>query len=86
MKIIYYILLCCSCLVSCHSQTKNKEMKSDLKISLLLYPSMSVEDIRYSVDIINDSLIVKKKPFDNKEYRGRPNGRKVLWVDTVWVL
>jgi hypothetical protein len=44
-------------------------MKSDLNLSLLFYPSMSIEDIRYSVDIINDSLIVKKNVIDNKEYR-----------------
>ena len=59
MKTIYCILLCCSCLVSCHSQTKNKEMESDLNLLLLFYPSMS-EDIRYSVDIVNDSLIIKR--------------------------
>jgi hypothetical protein len=67
MKAIYCILLCCSCLASCHSQAKNKEMKSNLNLSLLFYPSMSLEDIRYSVDIINDSLMVKKNTIDNKE-------------------
>ena len=75
MKTVYYILLCCF-LTSCHSQTKNKEMKSDLKLSLLFYPSMSIEDIRYSVDIVNDSLIAKNhyyvhlvKGAEDKEYR-----------------
>ena len=73
MKTVYCILLCCSCLVSCHSQTKNKEMKSDLNLSLLFYPSMSKEyDIRYSIDIINDSLIVKRQDnIYNKEYSGK---------------
>lgn len=60
MKTVYCILLCCSCLVSCHSQAKNKEMKSDLRISLLFYPSMSKEAPIYSVDIANDSLIIKR--------------------------
>jgi len=60
MKTICCILLCCSCFVSCHSQTKNKKMESDLNLSLLFYPSMLIEDIRYSVDIINDSLVIKK--------------------------
>ena len=59
MKAINFILLCCFCLTSCHSQTKNNEMENDLKISLLFYPSMTIEDIRYSVDIVNDSLITK---------------------------
>jgi hypothetical protein len=71
MKTLYCILLCCFSLVSCHSQTKNKEMQSDFNLSLVFYPSMSIEDIRYYIEIINDSLIVKKKPFDNKEYRGK---------------
>jgi hypothetical protein len=50
--------------------------KFDLKISLLFYPSMSIEDIRYSVDIINDSLVVKDhyyvhlvKDTEDKEYK-----------------
>jgi hypothetical protein len=34
--------------------------KSDLSLLLLFYPSMSIEDIRYSIDITNDSLICKK--------------------------
>lgn len=46
-------------------------MKPDLNISLLFYPSKSIEDIRYSIDIINDSLIVKERDFGNKEYRGK---------------
>jgi hypothetical protein len=46
-------------------------MKSDLNVSLLFYPSMAEKDIRYFVDIINDSLIVKQKSFDSKEYRGK---------------
>jgi hypothetical protein len=60
MKTVYFVLLFGFCLVSCNSQVKNKEMKSDLNLSLLFYPSISIEDIRYSVDIVNDSLIVKK--------------------------
>ena len=72
MKIIYCIILCCSCLVSCNSQAKNKEMKSDLNLSLFFYPSMSVGRVIYSIDIINDSLIIKKNnSIDNKEYRGK---------------
>jgi hypothetical protein len=53
--------------------SKKKEMKSDLNVLLLFYPSMSKDyDIRYSVDIINDSLIVKRYDnIDNKEYRGK---------------
>ena len=35
-------------------------MKSGLNLSLRFYPSMSITDIRYSIDIINDSLIIKK--------------------------
>ncbi|MDR1652537.1 MAG: hypothetical protein LBS01_02575 [Prevotellaceae bacterium] len=47
-------------------------MKNDLNISLLFSPSIfSIDDIRYSIDIINDSLIVKKQIIDNKEYRGK---------------
>ncbi|MDR1654178.1 MAG: hypothetical protein LBS01_11155 [Prevotellaceae bacterium] len=46
-------------------------MKNDLNISLLFYPSMSIEDIRYSIDIVDDSLIIKKQIIDNKEYRGK---------------
>ena len=42
-------------------------MKSDLNLSLLFYPSMLIENIRYSVDIIKDSLIVKKNYVGNKE-------------------
>lgn len=47
--------------------------KSDLSLSLLFYPSMSIESIIYLVDIINDSLIVKKNsPSGNsEEYRGK---------------
>lgn len=71
MKTIYCILLSCSCLVSCHSQAKNKEMKSDLQISLLFYPSRSIEDIRYSIDIVNDSLIIKKQIIGDKAYCGK---------------
>ena len=72
MKTTCCILLCCSCLASCHSHAQNKEMKSDLNLSLLFYPSMSIEDIRYSLDIINDSLIVKRYDnIDNKEHRGK---------------
>jgi hypothetical protein len=48
-------------------------MKSDLNISLFFYPSMSIEDIRYSVDIMSDSLIIMEyRPSgNNKEYRGK---------------
>jgi hypothetical protein len=60
MKYVYFTILCCFCLTSCHAQIKNKEMKYDLNISLLFYPSMSIEDIRYSINIISDSLIIKK--------------------------
>jgi hypothetical protein len=71
MKTVYLITLFCVCLTSCHSQIKNNEMENDLNISLLFYPSISIDDIRYSVDIVNDSLIVKKHFIDNKEYRGK---------------
>jgi hypothetical protein len=71
MKTAYFIILFCACLTSCHSQTKNNEMKNDLNISLLFSPSIfSIDDIRYSIDIVNDSLIVKKQIIDNKEYIG----------------
>jgi hypothetical protein len=46
-------------------------MKTNLNLSLLFYPSMSSIDPIYSIDIINDSLIIKKKHLDNKEYRGK---------------
>ncbi|GAB6013486.1 hypothetical protein [Viscerimonas tarda] len=46
-------------------------MKTDLNLSLLFYPSMSSIDPIYSIDIINDSLIVKQKHHENKEYRGK---------------
>ena len=42
-------------------------MKSDLNVSLLFYPSMLIENIRYSIDIISDSLIVKKNHIGSKE-------------------
>jgi hypothetical protein len=80
IKTACFLLVCCFCLTSCHHQTKNNEIKnmekSDLKISLLFYPSMSIEDIRYSVDIINDSLIAKDHYYihmvigaEDKEYK-----------------
>ena len=78
MKTINFIFLCCFCLASCHSQTMNNEMtnieKSDLKISLFFYPGpsmLSVEDIRYCITIVNDSIIIRKQKFGNKEYRGK---------------
>jgi hypothetical protein len=47
-------------------------MKSDLNLTLLFYPSMSIENPIYSVDIANDSLIIKRHDFiDNKEYRNK---------------
>ena len=46
--------------------------KFDLKISLLFYPSIfSMDDIRYSIDIVNDSITIKKQIIDNREYRGK---------------
>lgn len=72
MKTAYYILLCCSCLVSCHSQAKNKEIKSDLSLSLLFYSSFSSADPIYSIDMINDSLIIKlNNHMGKKEYRNK---------------
>jgi hypothetical protein len=46
-------------------------MKSDLNLSLFFYPSMSSIDPIYSIDIISDSLIIKQKHLENKEYRGK---------------
>lgn len=80
MKTFYFILLCCFCLTSCHSQTKNKEMKNELNISLLFYPSMSIDNIRYSIDIINDSLIIKKQIIDDKEYRGKLTSNQCMEI------
>jgi hypothetical protein len=72
MKTACFITLLCACLTSCHSQTRNNEMKNELHISLLFSPSIfSIDDIRYSIDIVNDSLIVKKQIIDNNEYRGK---------------
>jgi len=59
MKTVYFVLLCCLCLISCHYQTKSNMEKFDLKISLFFYPSMANEDIKYSIDIVKDTLIVK---------------------------
>ncbi len=75
MKTICSILLCCLCLVSCCGQKKN----NDLRLSLLFYPSMAKEDIRYSIDIINDSLITKKY------HIGVETMRKIHLTDEQWV-
>ena len=66
-------------MISCQIQSKSKELKNmekyNLNLSLLFYPSMSIESIIYSVDIINDSLIVKKNHIGNKmEYRIKLTG------------
>jgi hypothetical protein len=80
MKTVCFITVFCACLTSCHSQTKNKEMENDLNISLLFYPSMSIDDIRYSIDIINDSLIIKKQIIDDKEYRGKLTSNQYMEI------
>ena len=59
MKTVYYILLCCVCLASCHNQTKSHVEKRDLNISFYIYPAASENAVRYSFDIIDDSLTVK---------------------------
>jgi hypothetical protein len=75
-------------LVSCHAQVKNKKTKDtekfDLNLSLLFYPSMSIESIIYSVDIINDSLIIMKNNIiDNKEYRGKLTDSQCLEIKKI---
>jgi hypothetical protein len=55
--------------------------KSDLKISLLFSPSIfSIDDIRYSIDIVNDSIIIKKQIIDNKEYKGKLTGDQCVEI------
>ena len=44
-------------------------MKPELNLSLLFYPSMSIKNIIYSIDIVSDSLIIKKN--DSIKYRGK---------------
>jgi hypothetical protein len=62
---------------SCHSQTENKEMDNmkepSLNLSLLFYPSRATKSVIYSIDIINDSLIIKtsSRAADEEEYRGK---------------
>jgi hypothetical protein len=80
MKNACFIVLFCACLTSCHSHTKNNEMKNDLNISLLFYPSMSIDDIRYSVNIVNDSLIIKKQIIDDKEYHGKLTSNQCMEI------
>lgn len=64
MKANYITLLfCVLCLMSCHSQEKSNNMseleKQDISISLKFYPTGGIDDIRYSLLVINDSLIVQ---------------------------
>ena len=76
---ITYIIFCLCFLVSCHSgehKNKNEIRQNNVDLSLIFYPSNSIEDKRYSICIINDSLIVNDYSVgrdinDKKEYRGK---------------
>lgn len=87
MKINYIILLFyVVCSTSCHSQEKRNDMSEsggkDISISLKFYPKGVIEDVRYSINIINDSLIVKnhfpRNINDNREYGGQLSNEKWL--------
>ena len=46
--------------------------ESKLNLSLLFYPSRITKDVVYSIDIINDDLLIKtNRRAGNKEYRGK---------------
>jgi len=85
MKIIYFIILSCVCVFSCHSQTENKGMnnmeKCHLNLSLLFYPSRVTESVVYSINIINDSLMIKADlSAGNKEYNGKLTNDQCLEI------
>ncbi|MDR0518304.1 MAG: hypothetical protein LBH25_14825 [Fibromonadaceae bacterium] len=47
-------------------------MEKSLNLSLLFYPSRATKSVIYSIDIINDSLIIKTNwRAGNKEHRGK---------------
>jgi hypothetical protein len=56
-------------MVSIEKEVANIEKSESLDLSLLFYPSGTTGFSEYSIDIINDSLIIKNP--NNKEYRGK---------------
>ena len=93
MKKKYIILLLCYslCIASCHSQEKRNEMsKSENQknsISLKFYPTGAIDDVRYSISVINDSLIVKNYfPIninDKREYVTQLSNNQINKIDTL---
>jgi len=74
MKTVYCILLSCLFFAWGYPQAKNSVGKSDLRVSLLFYPSMTpADDPVYSIDITNTSLVIKTHHLvaKNEYYRGK---------------
>ena len=76
---------------ACHSQEKRNEMsKSENQknsISLKFYPTGVIDDVRYSISVINDSLIVKNYfPIninDKREYITQLSNNQINKIDTL---
>lgn len=90
-KYIILLLFYSLCLISCHSQDKRNAMsKSENQketISLIFYPSGVIDDVRYSISVISDSLIVKNYfPIninDKREYAVQLSNNQINEIDTL---
>lgn len=79
------------CLMSCHSQEKRDEVSQTEKqkntIILKFYPTGVIDDIRYSIYIIGDSLIVKNyfpiNTKDQREYVALLSNNQIYKIDTL---
>ncbi len=88
---IILLLFYSLCLTSCHSQEKRNEMsKSENQknsISLKFYPTGVIDDVRYSISVISDSLIVKNYfPIninDKREYAAQLSNNQINKIDTL---
>lgn len=93
MRKTYIILLffCSLCLMFCHSQEKRDEMSKSEKqkntIILKFYPTGVIDDIRYSLSVINDSLIIKNyfptNSKDKREYIALLSNNQINKIDTL---
>lgn len=93
MRKTYIILLFfySLCLMSCHSQEKRDEMSKSEKqknsIILEFYPTGVIEDVRYSISVISDSLIVKNyfpiNTKDQREYVALLSNNQINKIDTL---
>jgi hypothetical protein len=89
MKTSYIaVLFCVVCLTSCHSQEKSdstlKLKNQDISISLKFYPTGVVDDVRYSIYIINDSLIVENHTVNKKSvYKTKLSNIQINDIDTL---